>query len=131
MTELNEPATPLPPEVADLLKRLETDAAFIAGRSRNASSLGVITKDITEAAARLEAQQAEIASLSSRLAEVEALAAVRGEALRPFAEVAADLPDHINDRVPVVLTTDADGNPADMVHIGDFRRAREAHGDSQ
>jgi hypothetical protein len=50
-------------------------------------------------------------------------------ALKPFADAAADLPEHIHDMVPVVLTTDAEDNPVDIVHIGDFRRALQALGD--
>lgn len=60
-------------------------------------------------------------------AQSKALAEARG-ALQPFADAAADLPEHIHDMVPIVLMTDAEDNPADIVHIGDFRRALQALG---
>ena len=63
---------------------------------------------------------------SGRVASAEARCARMKEALRPFAEAAEELPEHIHDLVPVVLTTDEEDNPKTIVHIEDFRRARQA-----
>lgn len=63
---------------------------------------------------------------SGRAEAAEARCARMKEALRPFAEAAEELPEHIHDLVPVVLTTDEEDNPKTIVHIEDFRRARQA-----
>ncbi len=108
----------------------QTVAAWIAETEALRAQVETLTKE--RDSAREYGAQARIRENAAEDARITAIDSLQSKlltarkALESFALAAADLPEHISDLCPVVLTTDAEDNPADFVHIGDFRRASQA-----